>query len=54
LRRPSQPLALPSSQGADPEEGDFLSGSTIGNFTPAEALTFLKQARKAAGRAASC
>jgi dimethylhistidine N-methyltransferase len=27
----------------------FFPGSTVGNFTPAEALTFLKQARKAVG-----
>ena len=46
----SQPLALPEFAGVPVRRKvGFFSGSTIGNFTPAEALQFLKQARRAVG-----
>ena len=46
----TQPLALPTFAGVPiRRKVVFFPGSTIGNFTPAEALTFLKQARKAVG-----
>jgi len=44
------PLALPEFAGVPIRRKlVFFPGSTIGNFTPAEALAFLKLARKAAG-----
>jgi dimethylhistidine N-methyltransferase len=47
----TRPLALPEFGGVPVRRKlVFFPGSTIGNFTPAEALVFLKQARKAAGR----
>ena len=46
----TQPLALPTFAGVPiRRKVVFFPGSTIGNFTPAEALAFLKQARKAVG-----
>lgn len=46
----TRPLALPEFVGVPiGRKLVFFPGSTIGNFTPAEALAFLKQARKAAG-----
>jgi dimethylhistidine N-methyltransferase len=46
----TQPLALPGFVGVPiRRKAVFFPGSTIGNFTPAEALVFLKQARKMAG-----
>jgi dimethylhistidine N-methyltransferase len=46
----TRPLALPEFVGVPIQrKAIFFPGSTIGNFTPAEALTFLKQARKTAG-----
>ena len=46
----TRPLALPTFAGVPiRRKVVFFPGSTIGNFTPAEALTFLKQARKAVG-----
>lgn len=47
----SQNLALPPEAG-DPAQTPrvlFYPGSSIGNFTPAEALAFLRQARQACG-----
>lgn len=43
----SSSLALPAQVGAGPRVL-FYPGSSIGNFTPAEALAFLRQARAAA------
>ncbi len=46
----SRPLALPEFAGVPIRKKlVFFPGSTIGNFTPAEALAFLRQARRAAG-----
>src|SRR5258708_9515260 len=46
----TRPLALPEFVGVPIQrKAIFYPGSTIGNFTPAEALAFLKQARKTAG-----
>src|SRR2546422_754248 len=46
----TQPLVLPEFAGVPiRRKAVFFSGSTIGNFTPAEALVFLRQARKMAG-----
>lgn len=46
----TRPLALPEFAGVPiRRKVVFFPGSTIGNFTPAEALAFLKQARRAAG-----
>jgi len=46
----TRPLWLPELVGVPiRRKAVFFPGSTIGNFTPAEALAFLKQARKAAG-----
>src|SRR5690348_4043899 len=46
----TRPLALPEFVGVPVRRKVvFFPGSTVGNFTPAEALAFLKQARKAAG-----
>ncbi|HEY6241425.1 MAG TPA: L-histidine N(alpha)-methyltransferase [Burkholderiales bacterium] len=46
----TQPLTLPEFVGVPiRRKAVFFPGSTIGNFTPAEALVFLKQARKMAG-----
>jgi len=46
----TQPLVLPEFAGVPiRRKVIFFPGSTIGNFTPAEALVFLKQARKMAG-----
>ncbi|HMH18290.1 MAG TPA: L-histidine N(alpha)-methyltransferase [Burkholderiales bacterium] len=46
----TQPLTLPGFVGVPiRRKAVFFPGSTIGNFTPAEALVFLKQARKMAG-----
>jgi dimethylhistidine N-methyltransferase len=46
----TRPLALPTFAGVPiRRKVVFFPGSTIGNFTPAEALAFLKQARKAVG-----
>jgi len=46
----TRPLWLPELAGVPiRRKVVFFPGSTIGNFTPAEALVFLKQARKAAG-----
>src|SRR5712671_4658120 len=46
----TQPLVLPELAGVPiRKKAVFFPGSTIGNFTPAEALVFLKQARRAAG-----
>jgi L-histidine Nalpha-methyltransferase len=47
----TQPLALPRFAGVPiRRKVVFFPGSTIGNFTPSEALEFLKQARRTAGR----
>src|SRR5712664_3592793 len=46
----TRPLALPEFVGVPiRKKAVFFPGSTIGNFTPSEALAFLKQARKMAG-----
>src|SRR5262249_16815513 len=46
----TQPLALPEFAGGPTRRKiAFFSGSTVGNFPPAEALQFLKHARKAVG-----
>jgi dimethylhistidine N-methyltransferase len=46
----SRPLALPEFAGVPiRRKVAFFPGSTVGNFTPAEALQFLKQARRAVG-----
>jgi L-histidine Nalpha-methyltransferase len=46
----TRPLALPEFAGLPiRRKAVFFPGSTIGNFTPAEALAFLKQVRRAAG-----
>jgi dimethylhistidine N-methyltransferase len=46
----TQPLVLPEFAGVPiRRKAVFFPGSTIGNFTPAEALVFLKQARKIVG-----
>src|SRR3977135_1805153 len=46
----TQLLTLPEFVGVPiRRKAVFFPGSTIGNFTPAEALAFLKQARKMAG-----
>ena len=46
----TQPLVLPEFAGVSiRRKVVFFPGSTIGNFTPAEALVFLRQARKMAG-----
>jgi len=46
----TRPLALPEFVGVPIRRKTiFFPGSTIGNFTPAEALVFLRQARKMAG-----
>jgi dimethylhistidine N-methyltransferase len=46
----SRPLALPEFAGVPiRKKVVFFPGSTIGNFTPSEALVFLRQARRAAG-----
>jgi len=46
----TRPLALPEFVGVPiRKKAVFFPGSTIGNFTPAEALVFLRQAHKMAG-----
>ena len=46
----TRPIALPEFVGVPiRRKAIFFPGSTIGNFTPAEALVFLRQARKMAG-----
>jgi len=46
----TRPIALPEFVGVPiRRKAVFFPGSTIGNFTPAEALVFLRQARKMAG-----
>ncbi|HEY6722355.1 MAG TPA: L-histidine N(alpha)-methyltransferase, partial [Burkholderiales bacterium] len=46
----TQPLTLPGFVGVPiRRKAVFFPGSTIGNFTPADALVFLKQVRKMAG-----
>jgi dimethylhistidine N-methyltransferase len=46
----TKPFALPASSGLHPETTvGFFPGSTIGNFTPAEARLFLRRARKLLG-----
>src|SRR5438552_3257805 len=46
----TRPIALPDFVGVPIRRKTvFFPGSTIGNFTPAEALVFLRQARKIAG-----
>jgi dimethylhistidine N-methyltransferase len=46
----TRPIALPEFVGVQiRRKAIFFPGSTIGNFTPAEALVFLRQARKMAG-----
>src|SRR5437773_4352431 len=46
----TRPLALPEFVGVPiRRKAVFFPGSTVGNFTPAEALVFLRQARKMAG-----
>ncbi len=46
----TRPLALPEFVGVPiRKKAVFFPGSTIGNFTPNEALAFLRQARKMAG-----
>jgi dimethylhistidine N-methyltransferase len=46
----TRPLALPEFAGVPiRRKVVFFPGSTVGNFTPAEALAFLRQARRAAG-----
>ncbi len=46
----TRPLALPEFVGVPiRRKAVFFPGSTVGNFTPAEALVFLRQARKIAG-----
>ncbi len=46
----TRPLALPEFVGVPIRRNAvFFPGSTVGNFTPAEALVFLRQARKMAG-----
>ncbi|MBR0669673.1 L-histidine N(alpha)-methyltransferase [Neoroseomonas soli] len=44
----SRPFALPRALGAARRVG-FFPGSTIGNFTPSEASTFLERARRTLG-----
>jgi dimethylhistidine N-methyltransferase len=47
----TQPFALPSLRGATPAVTvGFFPGSTIGNFTPPEAVAFLARARRLLGR----
>lgn len=47
----TRPLALPEFAGAPVRrKAVFFPGSTIGNFTPDEALVFLKHARSVAGK----
>jgi dimethylhistidine N-methyltransferase len=47
----TRPLALPEFAGVPiRRKVVFFPGSTVGNFTPAEALEFLKQARRTVGR----
>ena len=47
----TRPLALPAFAGVPVRRKVvFFPGSTVGNFTPAEALQFLKQARRTVGR----
>ena len=46
----TRPLALPEFTGVPiRRKVAFFPGSTVGNFTPPEALQFLKQARRAVG-----
>jgi L-histidine Nalpha-methyltransferase len=46
----TRPIALPDFVGVPIRRKTiFFPGSTIGNFTPSEALVFLRQARKMAG-----
>ena len=45
----SRPLALPELDGLDARRIIYFPGSTIGNFTPAEAAAFLAGAREQAG-----
>jgi len=46
----TRPLALPEFAGVPiRRKAVFFPGSTIGNFSPAEALVFLKQVRRMAG-----
>src|SRR3989440_10897068 len=46
----TRPIALPGFVGVPIRRKTvFFPGSTIGNFTPAEALVFLRQACKMAG-----
>ena len=49
----TQPFALPYLRGTRPRRTvGFFPGSTIGNFTPAEATTFLRRAARLLGRGA--
>src|SRR5438874_7424008 len=51
----TRPIALPEFVGVPIRRKTvFFPGSTIGNFTPAEALVFLRQARKMAGAGRVC
>jgi L-histidine Nalpha-methyltransferase len=46
----TRPLALPDFVGVPIQrKAVFFPGSTVGNFTPADALQFLKQARRVVG-----
>jgi len=47
----TRPLALPEFAGVPVRrKAVFFPGSTVGNFTPAEALEFLRRARRTAGK----
>lgn len=45
----SQPLQLPKSLDQAPRKLGFFPGSSMGNFTPAEAQSFLRRARQTLG-----
>jgi dimethylhistidine N-methyltransferase len=47
----TQPIHLPHAADGRPRTG-FFPGSTIGNFTPTDAVTFLKAARRLLGEGA--
>jgi dimethylhistidine N-methyltransferase len=47
----TQPIHLPPQANGRPRTG-FFPGSTIGNFTPADAIAFLKTARRLLGEGA--
>jgi dimethylhistidine N-methyltransferase len=47
----TRPLALPEFAGVPVRrKAVFFPGSTVGNFTPAEALEFMRQARRTVGK----